>query len=80
MPGGRRNDYMLAKPPADASTKVAEALLQSEMLKSSPNSLLIRFDRPTDTSAALDVLRAIVTGTSRRETERRNFAFRFFGC
>ena len=62
MPGGRRNDYMLAKPPADASTKVAEALLQSEMLKSSPNSLLIRFDRPTDTSAALDVLRAMRDG------------------
>ena len=45
MPG-RRTDYLPVKPAADASTRLAEALLQSEMLKSSPHSLLIR--RPAD--------------------------------
>jgi hypothetical protein len=62
MPGGRRNDYVAPKPAADASQRLAEALLQSEMLKSSPHSLLIRFDRPTDTSLAFDVLRQMRDG------------------
>ena len=61
MPG-RRTDYLPVKPAPDASTRLAEALLQSEMLKLSPHSLLIRFDRPTDTSAAFDVLRKIRDG------------------
>jgi hypothetical protein len=59
---GRRNDYIAPKPAADASTKLAEALLQSEMLKSSPHSLLIRFDRAADSNLAFDVLRQIRDG------------------
>jgi hypothetical protein len=61
MPGGRRNDYVAPKPAADASVRLAEALLQSEMVKS-PSSLLIRFDRAADSNAAFDVLRAMRDG------------------
>jgi hypothetical protein len=58
----KRCEYPLPKPlPPDATTRLAEALLASEMCKK-PRSLLIRFDEPVDSSAAYRALLALRDG------------------
>jgi hypothetical protein len=62
MPAGRRCDYPAPKPaPLDATQRLAESLQCGDMIKNQ-RSLLLRFDRPSDTARAFDVLRAVRDG------------------
>jgi hypothetical protein len=62
MPGGgRRNDYIAPKPPADTSQRLAEALLGAEINKTRA-VLTTKFDQPRDSDVAHQMLRAIRDG------------------